>query len=177
MKKKIIVFSVCGVLICLLLVGVVLWLMDDPSKPPADLPVISKGNTVTLASNGCCFVINNIVVYAQGDTEDSRTDLIEADRLGYFSVSERPMPELDINSVSIGLEFSLQYGDQYYYIMHVLDIDDVDQFKEEGLLIYFKEGAGVVLNVLSGDLHISYVRDSDHNWILSEEPVTIYASS
>lgn len=173
LKRIIVISGICIIFLVVLNFGLTTWLEDSTVLPK--LPIISKANTLTITSNGCCFLVEDITVSLVEAISGKQTVLAKVDKLMENDIFIYEIPNIKKNSLTVTVSFTGFYGDRSEFNNQVLQVDDIQQLRQDGLLLYFQEHDDMYLNVIFGDKHTSYkMGDKSNLWTITDVPNVIY---
>ena len=163
-----IIIAVVGALVILVVID------DDGMTPPA-LPTKSERNKLTLTSNGCCFWVEEVKVWLR-DKEDNRNEIAYNDTVYEYDIYRYDIPDFPGSPLQLSVSFRAFYGDECDFSFPVIEIENIDELKKTGVLLYFQEYDDMYINVIAGNYHASYKMGSEKNrWTLMDVPNKVYA--
>lgn len=109
------------------------------------IPQRSTKNKVVLASEGCCFWAENVIVYLL-DNDGNKTMLIEEDRVNEYDIYEcNDVMKIEA-PVQIGMDFVGYYPDAEAASLIVGEFPNTSELLKHGLLLCFGDGDLTVRN-------------------------------
>ena len=164
-KRNFTIFSVS--VIVLVFIGLLIWLVYENDKQFAvpKLPASSKAGQLIVTSDGCCFYIEDITVSIVTDTKIEK--VMSIDELYEHDIySSNIINELSGN-IDVEIKFSFYYGDEGTVTIPVMEFENIEVLKKQGLLLAFEERDGMYLVVKSTKDKITF-KMNDGKW--SEYP-------
>ena len=145
----------------------------DIGMVASKLPTKSTKNKLVLASNGCCFWVEDIKVSLR-DNAGSEVEISNNDTLYENDIYKYKIPDFLNGSLELVVEFRVFYGEENSFSMSVMNLGNINDLKETGVLLYFQEVDDMYLNVIAGDYHISYKKgEKEDRWIITDIPNTV----
>ena len=174
--KRIMILIICVSIIGILSLSgfLILNLLNDDMKPP-ELPVESEENYLTITSNGCCFHVTDMDVWMRNEkNEDIR--ISHNEKVYGNDIFKHEIPDSSESDMELIVKFRSFYGDECEFSLPVMQIENIDELKKTGILLYFQEYDDMYLHVIAGDYHVSYKRGKDENrWTITDVPNKVYS--
>ena len=173
MKRHLIwIIPLISIQLSLVLIFVFVVQKDD-MRPPK-LPTESTKNTLTITSNGCCFLVENVVVSLLND-EEAILVLATHETVHMNNIFTHNIPVVSDAPLSLLVEFMCYYGDDVEFSMSVKEFTSINKLRQTGVLIYFQEHDDMYLNIIVGNDHKSYKMGNQENrWALMDTPNRVY---
>ena len=150
------------------------WLGVDDDRTPPKLPTKSVQNSLVLASNGCCFWVENVKVSLQ-DNDGNVIEISNIEAIYKHEIFKYNIPDFPHSPIKVVVEFRSFYGDEADFSLPVIEYESIAELNETGILLYFQEHDDMYLNVIAGDYHASYKMGKEENrWALMDTPNTVY---
>lgn len=153
---------------------IVVTLINDDMTPPV-LPTESTQNNLILTSNGCCFGVEDVRVSLQGE-DGNIIEISNTEAVYQHDIYKYEIPDFADNPLKLVVEFQCYYGDWCDFSFPVMEIQNINDLKQTGILLYFQEHDDMYLNVIAGDYRASYKMGSEENrWSIMDTPNNIYS--
>lgn len=171
MKKRQLkwLFVIPAALVTCLIAFLISAIVNDSTRRPT-LPTASRPGYLMLASNGCCFWVEDVRVWLE-DEQGNQTELSMDKKITEYDIMKYKLPDYQGGPLELNVAFRCFYGDQCDFSLPVMTVASMDELKETGVLLYFQEHDDVYFHVIAGDGHVSYKRGDDGSrWKLTEPP-------
>ena len=145
-KKKPWRLSLLPIGIVVLLIGFSIYLdITDPLHYD-ECPTKSVKNMVMLYNNGCCFVLEDLIIWLTDENEERRP-LLEHAAPPYCKRLNADIPQDISGAGQVKISFRYEYGASGHTEFAIMDFESVEALKNQGLLLIFGDGT---LKVKSG---------------------------
>lgn len=164
-KRKYIILSVS--IIILIFICLFAWLIyeDDKQFAVPNLPASSKAGQLIVTSDGCCFYIKDITVSIVTDTKTEK--IVSIGELYEHDIYSNNITNELSGNIDVEIKFSFYYGDEGTVTIPVMEFENIEALKKQGLLLAFEERDGMYLVVKSKKDKITF-KMNDGKW--SEYP-------
>ena len=138
--------------------------VTDPTRPLPLPKEESIENSVSLASDGCCFAVYNVIISMNDN--DKKLNVLEKEILSQRERFDVTLP-IEINSavVSIHITFDYVYSNSGTETLNIMPSISVEELRKSGLLIYFQERGGMFMLVVNGNKKNLFYLSDDDEWI------------
>jgi len=142
MKKVIAVFIAVAAVAAIIAAGYAVFAYPGwiyANEPVTPIPLVSAPGKLRLTSDGCCFTATDATVYIL-DENDSKTVLIEEERVSYRDTYEcADIPKIK-GKIRIGIDFISDYSETKDVSLIVGEFSSTDTLSVTGLLLSFGDG-------------------------------------
>lgn len=163
MKKKL-VFKISLILMIIIILFFGFFyalIMYDEYKMYAPLPSNSKEGKIIVTSDGCCFYIEDIIISLVSGT--NKVNIMKIGELYERDIFSSNIRAKLSGKVKINIKFKYYYGDEGTATIPVMEFENIETLKKQGLLLTFEERDDMYLVVKSKNQEITY-KMNDGDW-------------
>jgi hypothetical protein len=173
--------TIIAVLISLLLlfpVGLLLsCLGPGSSSRPRQLPkAISFQNTVSVASDGCCFLVSNIEITLNDSQRNY--NVLQKDAVYQRERFDETLPaEIANTDIEVWITFDYSYSERGTETIAILPAMPILELREHGVMVYFQERGGMFMLVICGKTTSLFYLSGEDGWIAVDLDFPYYTLS